>query len=259
MQSSAFALCGASMFMIKREQVEVFEQHSLQRLVEEMVGHCVRFSPCLCNMLTTEGLVRAVQVGIKKAERHGFTRRGPVRFYLEMMMLFGSEYDTDPQYPWAAEILQKGNVRDQSYTSELLHTVALDYLRATDGLGGEGDVATLDRLRRAILDLDQVGVSEDRFVDDLSRIFERMSPVRFAYHGYATITSLIVQYRRLVEERFLCIRPDLNALMVTCMLELGYCYIFDPFYAWLSIPSTPVPIVEPESVRQKIKGWCLSS
>ena len=41
-------------------------------------------------------------------------------------LLFGSAFDTDPQFPWAAEILQSAD--HQMFRAELLHEKANEYL-----------------------------------------------------------------------------------------------------------------------------------
>ncbi|MCY1013798.1 hypothetical protein OV079_51395 [Nannocystis pusilla] len=62
-------------------------------------------SPPLFKTLGEEPMLVVVRTGMAAAERHGFNLRGPVRMYLELMLLFGSRFDTDPQYqvPRAAD------------------------------------------------------------------------------------------------------------------------------------------------------------
>ena len=54
-----------------------------------------------------EWLKTLVNTGVSRARGHGFTLRGPLRLYLDLMFLFGSDFDTDPQYPWAGEVLKE--------------------------------------------------------------------------------------------------------------------------------------------------------
>ena len=70
---------------------------------KEMVSPPFReFSPPLFKAVGEEQMRKAIRFGIGRADSYGFTFRGPVRLYLELMLLFGSHFDTDPQYPWAA-------------------------------------------------------------------------------------------------------------------------------------------------------------
>ena len=56
-------------------------------------------------IIRKEQMRKAIHFGTGQTFSHGFNFRGPVRLYLELMVLFGSHFDTDPQYPWAARIL----------------------------------------------------------------------------------------------------------------------------------------------------------
>jgi hypothetical protein len=46
-----------------------------------------------------------VRRGVARAVELGFTKRGPIRLFLELEWLFGTGFDTDPQIPWAGEVL----------------------------------------------------------------------------------------------------------------------------------------------------------
>ena len=42
---------------------------------------------------------REIRFGLERAGSYGFTIRGPVRFYIELMVRLGCDFDTDPPYP----------------------------------------------------------------------------------------------------------------------------------------------------------------
>lgn len=73
------------------------------------------------NTVGDEQMLKAVRFGITQARNHGFTFRGPVQLYLELMLLFGSYFDTDPQYPWAAAILARQDSGSQMQRAEQLY------------------------------------------------------------------------------------------------------------------------------------------
>ena len=94
------------MLQIREEQMAVFEQAALRRFEDEMVVHSKIFSPRLCEVLGEEQLRVALRRAMARAGGYGFSYRGPIRLFIEFMFLFGSAFDTDPQYPWAGKILQ---------------------------------------------------------------------------------------------------------------------------------------------------------
>ena len=87
------------MLQIRFDQMKVFEEAAWLHFEDEMVVHSREFSPKLCAVLGEEQLRVALRQAIKRAGGYGFTFRGPVRLYIELMFLFGSHFDTDPQYP----------------------------------------------------------------------------------------------------------------------------------------------------------------
>lgn len=64
-----------------------------------MVEHCAARSPGLAAEVGRAQLVAMVRAAIARAAGHGFTLRGPVRLYLELGLLFGSDFDE--RCPWA--------------------------------------------------------------------------------------------------------------------------------------------------------------
>ena len=78
-----------------------FEQAALRRFEDEMVVHSKDFSPLLCEIIGEDQLRVAVRQAMARAAGYGFTYRGPIRLFIEMMFLCGSAFDTDPQYPAA--------------------------------------------------------------------------------------------------------------------------------------------------------------
>jgi hypothetical protein len=65
-----------------------------------------RLTPCSSVLLT-------VRKGIERAAGYNFTLRGPLRFYVEAMLSFGSDFNTDPQLAWAVEVLNDASEPDE--------------------------------------------------------------------------------------------------------------------------------------------------
>ena len=98
-----------------------------------MVQHLWEFSPRHCNVIGKSGVHNVVRFGMERAASYGFTNRGPVRLYLNLTFMFGSEFDTDPLFPWAAAVLKSGSAGDQDDRAELLHRKTLEFLEITAG------------------------------------------------------------------------------------------------------------------------------
>src|SRR5271156_5932319 len=102
------------MWMIRQEQTEAFRQHHLHKFEDEMVEHLKKFSAQQCKKAGEPGVRQVIRLGLENAGKYGLTNRGPVRFYIELMFMFGSYFDSDPQYPWARAALTSPANLDQA-------------------------------------------------------------------------------------------------------------------------------------------------
>ena len=116
------------MWTIRQEQAEVFRQNALQKFEDEMVEHLKKFAPRHWKVMGEKDGRRVIRLGIEQAEKHGFTNRGPVRFYIELMFMFGSFFDTDPQHPWASTVLADSDSGHQDVRADRLYAAMNTYL-----------------------------------------------------------------------------------------------------------------------------------
>ena len=130
--------------VIRAEQMRAFEQAARRQFEQEMVAHSKDFSPPLCEVIGDDQLLVALRSAMTRAEGYGFTYRGPIRLFIEMMFLCGSAFDTDPQYKAVGEILRASG--DQMQRAEQIHELVLDNLGKVSGPGAVN-------VRKALSDL----------------------------------------------------------------------------------------------------------
>ncbi len=114
------------MLKIRPEQMEAFEAAALKGFEDRMVEHLRNFSPKHAQVLDEEALRTVVRYGIEHAESHGLTSERSIRIYTETMLMLGSNFDVDQQYPWAAEILGRAE-EDQVTRIDAISEKAWDY------------------------------------------------------------------------------------------------------------------------------------
>ncbi len=173
--------------VIRAEQITAFEVAAWKQFEEEMVVHSRGFSPELCKVIGDEQLRLALRSAITRAESYGFTYRGPIRLLIEMMFLFGSAFDTDPQYAVVGEILRSSG--DQMLRAEQIHGGQLEYLEAVCG----SDAMNERKAQRDLLILAQTPVtfSPNDLIAGLRQQMTDIFPQKVAYVGEAGITTLI--------------------------------------------------------------------
>ncbi|HRE53900.1 MAG TPA: hypothetical protein PLP22_03805 [Candidatus Competibacter sp.] len=219
-----------------------------------MVAHLADFSPPLFKTLGEKPMLDVVRFGMARAEQHELTLRGPVRLYLEMMLLFGSYFDTDPQYPWAAEML-KSRAVGQMERAELLYEKTVDY---REKVAGPDDAYALKALRNiSMLAQQPLLIPSEEFVPYMRQEIARVYPQKVAYVGQEGIDALIRKgadgARR---QRFSTTRAA--ALIVVLMLAFGHGCGADPLYPWINKTLRDEAITEQEARAKRLEKKALT-
>ena len=226
------------MVIIRKEQMEVFEEDARQNFEDEMVEHIKHFSPAHCESIGDDAVREVVKDGIQRAEAYGFTNRGPVRFFIETIFLLGSYFDTDPQYPWAAKILNDIEITDQMERSNLLYEKVVDYMERVMGPDNEYANAAytqflnfeLGKLPKLDLQYDN---AEDYFNHDILDYLAFLYPKKVIYTNEDAIKKLIQEALEVAEENFSV--ADWSASLFTLMMFFwGHDCFNDRQFPWIS-------------------------
>lgn len=244
------------MLIIRREQMDILRAAAMDAFGEAMADHLGGFSPLLCNAVGPEQLRKAIRLGIERAGGYGFDCHGPVRLYLELMLLFGSYFDTDPQYPWAAEILADRDSGPQMQRAARLYEQALDYRRQ---VSGPEDAYTLNALKNIRAFASQpLSFAPDELVSVMLGEIALIYPEKAAYVGHEGLSALIRKAGQGARNmRFKS--PSEMALVVLVMLVFGQGCGADPLYPWIAQTlrdeTTNDPAVKAKRLETKTMAW----
>jgi hypothetical protein len=243
------------MLVIRSEQMEVLKQAALRAFETRMVEHCFAFQPRLCKVLGEDQVRKAVHDGIGRAAVAGFTNRGPARLYLDLMLLFGSGFATDPQYPWAAEILGTGGVEDQMQRADELHEKTIVYQEQVAGPNNAYTLAALAQL--PALARNPLPFSSDDFIPGMLREMSAVFPQKVAFVGHEAIEQLIdeaIEAARSAE--LLTVRGA--ALTAVLMFAFGHGCGNDPLYPWISRTLTDPAITDAVARAKRLEKKALT-
>ena len=243
------------MLMIRNDQVDLLREAVQRGFEREMVLHLADFSPPLVKTIGGDQLREVTRLGMARAAQYGLTYRGPVRLYLELMLLLGSYFDSDPQYPWAAEILADQRSGGQMQRAERLYEKTLAYREA---VGGPEDKYTLAALRNILL-LSQraLHLSSDNFVSDMLHELHMMYPQKAAYVGEHALEALIaIGMERARAFRFPTLRG--YALIIVLMLAFGHACVDDPLYPWIARTLNDDMIKDEAARAKRLEGKALT-
>lgn len=214
---------------IRTEQMAVFEEAARRSFDEEMVKHSKDFAPELSKVIGDDQLRVAIRAAMMRADSYGFTNRGPIRLFIELMFLCGSGFDTDPQYPALGNALRASE--DQMLRADKIYEGCLDYL---DNVAGPG----ASNVHQALRDLlvfakEPVTFSSNVFVASMLQEMRRLFPRKTDYVGEKNLETLINEGLAEAERYgFSDVRPQ--TLIVVLMFAFGHGCTDDPLYPWIS-------------------------
>ncbi|MFN0106929.1 MAG: hypothetical protein ACKV2U_33150 [Bryobacteraceae bacterium] len=240
--------------IIRNEQVEELAAATRRGFENEMVVHLAEFSPPLFKAAGEDPLRTAIRLGMSRAAGYGFDERGPVRLYLEMMLLFGSYFDTDPQYTWAAEILTNREVGYQMQRAEMLYERTLHYRKNVVGPEDDYTLQALRKIRRwAQQPVPEVG---ENLLPAILREISFVYPQKADYVGAEALEELVI------EGRGAALRHGISTVrgtgvMIVLMLAFGHGCFEDPLYPWISRTLGDLAVVDPEDRVNRLETKAL--
>jgi hypothetical protein len=244
------------MLTISRSQYETLGDAVLNAFKRDLIVHCKNFSPRLCEVIGDDQLTVVVNHTVEVARGYGFTKRGPIRLFAEMTLLFGSFFDTDPQYPWVSRILANPEQRTEMQLVHQLYRATLDYLNAVNG---PEDSYTLQALKYlSDLSQQQLPVTQNNFTLDLLRYLHHVYPEKVQFSGDVAAAALIESgSAKAVQYGFNGLRA--RALLCILMFAFGHGCVKDPLYPWiartLSDPNLPDPESRARRLERKATTW----
>lgn len=226
---------------IRPEQFETFAQASARKFEEQMVAHAREFAPKHCEVLGEDGTRAVVRKGIDGARKYGFTSRGPVQLYLDLMFVLGSDFDLDPQYPWAWQVLVDPGIPGQVPRADRLWERAGQYL---DRVAGPENAFAIESLRRL------KGVDEAKLRStpaDAARIIgglRAMYPQKCDYLGDAGLQALAMRASLRAQARAITTQAG-TLLFAALEFSLGHGFERDPLYPWIGSTLSDPLVTDP--------------
>lgn len=234
------------MLQLRAEQMETFHTELGGHFEDGLIAHLHGFTPYQADVLGDEGLMQVITYGLERADNHGFRLRGPARCYVETMFLLGSDFDTDPQYPWAFAILSDPEVPDQVERADALHEHVRAYLNAASPPGAR------DRAMRAALQLLDAEPPpwNERFAATMLAAARRCWPEKFAAVGERALRTLVEDSEQRAEF-FGIFDGDGASLLFSLAYAVGNNCVFDPQYPWIQ---SSLELPEPSARRGRLRA-----
>lgn len=112
------------MFTIRKEQMAAFRPLATKAFEDRVVDHLKRAFPQQSSALGEAKLRETVQYGTQRAAAYRIVAERDVCKYIDLMVLYGRDFDKDSTIPWAQSVLQNQAVKNPSTRVERLYREA---------------------------------------------------------------------------------------------------------------------------------------
>ena len=215
--------------VVRREQMHVLAAVPLGVFEDRLVEHLRQFASRLYELRGEAGIRAVARSGISRARSRGFTRRGPVRFWLELMFAFGHRFDDDPQLAWVPLALA-APAADELARASALYTAMQDWQARVDGPDKASAIEALRRVAAAPW-ATLVGPGEP-FEEEALAAMQRIYPEKAAAVGEVALRSVVDAAEAASAARGIDGRAG-RALLAGLMFGFGHGVLDDPLYPWV--------------------------
>ena len=118
----------AAMLTVRKEQVRALGRAMMQEFEKDMLRHLQQFFPDESSAMGNRALRELIRHAIARAKDYGLTSERDLCKYLNLAMVYGGDFDTDPELEWMRGFLADPDVPDPSERMSRLYAESLHRL-----------------------------------------------------------------------------------------------------------------------------------
>ncbi|WP_275365035.1 hypothetical protein [Xenorhabdus bovienii] len=145
--------------------------------------------PILKIKLGEDELRTALEKAVEKAKNDGFDQRGAVQFYIDILILFGTEFQTDPQYSWIKTILDSHFHLPQLERTNLLYHEVTRYLNEVHGEQDEHLKTSILKFQN--INIERLNVQWNIYENNVDALLNSLYPQKYRYTKQDNIKKFI--------------------------------------------------------------------
>jgi len=240
----------AKKVIIRPAQFDRLAKASTERFENELVIHLNTFASRHCEVIGEEYVRQVIRLGFEKCERYSFTLQGPIRFFIELMFMFGSHFDTDVQHPWAAEGLNDKSLSVELMRGDGLHEQMTEYLSQVSGPEHTFAKKALRETRQLASEPPPTGNGGLR--SQLTTRMQKIYPEKCEYLGRDRLQAVIDGGISVAQSNDVTSLDGLR-LFAVLAFALGHGFANDPLYPWIAGTLNNSPIEDPNIRAEKLQ------
>ena len=112
------------MLTIRKEQLAAFSPLGEKTFEDRVIAHLKKVFPEQSESIGEPKLRESIQYGKQRAASYKIISERDVCKYIDLMILYGRDFDKDPNLPWVQSVLQNPAIRDPASKIERLYKAA---------------------------------------------------------------------------------------------------------------------------------------
>jgi len=246
---------------ITNQQLERLAPSTFHNYIDKLMVHCNTNFPYLQATLGEDILRQTLAECTNKAEAQGYTQRGPVQFYIDMLIILGVDCENDLQYPWIKQTIEKNKHLSQIGQTSELYTAVIEYLEKVAGDQNQYLHNALEKIQR--LTLNNLGVERENYIENVHHLLYEIYPEKYEQIPYKNITELIKQGTKKAYYDYGFEEANHATLIILLMFFLGHQFDHDPFYSWASLEKSNIQTeqsveAKTEKLGARAKIWLMA-
>jgi len=232
------------MLTINNKQIEAFNKEAFKKFEDNMVNHTKDFFPNHFIVMGEVNVRNTINYACLKAKKYGFNTQRNCCLYLNNMLVLGSNFDMDPQYPWAIELLN--DKRIPNYRIDKLSDKMIEVCGRIHGKDNFSINKALSNLHNNASEI-LIRISDSK-INDIPELLNFLYPKKYEVVGNSNLNQLTKLAKAKAINYGISLEPSTVALNIFMFL-CGAGFDNDPQYPWVSeILSTANDLGEREKV-----------
>ena len=113
--------------VIRREQMDALEEAQTMDFRGRLLQHLNTNYPDYISINDEEYLNRIIDNGMQISRQYGFQKESEVARIVELTLVLGLDFHSNPDYPWAMELLERKDISKQRKL-RMLNENGLDHM-----------------------------------------------------------------------------------------------------------------------------------
>lgn len=216
------------MFSISNQQINAFNIIKPSVFESKMEAHAAEYFPQQCHIMGKAGLKKLVIKGYTDAKKYGIITSADLCIYIDLMIMLGHEFTTDPQLPWVAETFGTGETINDPKPLHKAYYRAIAFFEKT-GVEDQllPEIQWMKIMQWSFKKMEQAFKKD--FFKTLPAFLETLWPQK-----YNNVNKPLQVYDAIEEAKKIGFTASVNVAYY-CILRflLGYRFASDPQYPWM--------------------------